>query len=180
MDAGIKSQPISAHNATSNAIIETVHKTIGQVIRTLVNVKPPRNQEEADKLVRSACATATHACRSTSNSALGGFSSGALVFNRDMHLDIPIVADILSLQKLRQAKIDLRLLQANAKRTRHEFKVNDLVYVHNRHKSSEKLKPVYDGPFPIIQVHTNNTCTVLRKRNVEERITIRRLKPQKK
>jgi len=97
-----------------------------------------------------------------------------------MHLDIPIVADILSLQKLRQAKIDLRLLQANAKRTRHEFKVNDLVYVHNRHKSSEKLKPVYDGPFPIIQVHTNNTCTVLRKRNVEERITIRRLKPQKK
>ena len=110
----------------------------------------------------------------------GNFSSGALVFNRDMFLDIPIIADILTLQQYRQTKINHRLMKANSKQIRHEFKVDDLIYIHNRHNAANKMKPIYAGRFPILQVHTNNTVTVRRKRNIVERITIRRLKPSKR
>ena len=96
-----------------------------------------------------------------------------------MFLNIPLIADIITLQNTSQAKIDDRLIKANNKRIRHEFKVNDNVYVHNRHGPQHKLKHVWSGPFPMLQVHTNNTVTVRRSNNVVERLTIRRLKPSK-
>jgi len=120
-----------------------------------------------------------HACRCASNISLGGFSSGALVFQRDMFLDLPLVTDIVSLQKFRQARIDKALLKANNKRIRHEFKVNDYIYFHNKHNASDKLKPVWTGPCKILQVHTNNTVTIQRDANIEERMSIRRIKPSK-
>jgi len=118
-----------------------------------------------------------HACRCASNESLGHYSPGALVFNRDMLLNIPIIADIVTLQQHRQAKIDQRVLRANRKRRRHEFKVDDQVYIFRNAKS--KADRIWDGPFPIIQVHTNNTVTVRRDGIILERITIRRLKPSK-
>ena len=50
-------------------------------------------------MIDSAFATAMHATRCISNTALGGYSPGALVFNRDMFLNIPLIADILTLQR---------------------------------------------------------------------------------
>ena len=35
-DAGITSRPISSHTPTSNALVESVHRAIGQVIRALI------------------------------------------------------------------------------------------------------------------------------------------------
>ena len=177
--AGIEPKKISSHTPTANSIIEVVHKTVGQVIRTLLQHQVPQNRAHAEMIIDSAFATAMHATRCVSNTALGGYSPGALVFNRDMFLDIPLIADILTLQNIRQAKIDLRLLRANAKRIPYEFKLHDKVYVHNAHTASDKLKPVWSGPFTIRQVHTNNTVTLQRPNGVIERITIRRLKPAK-
>ena len=46
---------------------------------------------------------------------LGGFCPGSLAFHRDMHLDIPLISGIFTLQQIRQAKIDECLLRANIK-----------------------------------------------------------------
>ena len=110
---------------TSNALVESVHRAIGQVIRALVALYPPKTPDEAHVLIDDALATAMHACRCASSSALDNLSPGAVVFNRDMFLSIPFFADISTLTRHRQRAIDLRLLQANARRTRHEYKVND-------------------------------------------------------
>ena len=40
------------------------------------------------------------------------------------------------------------------------------------------MKKAWDGPFKILRVHTNGTVTVERGR-IHERITIRRIKPDK-
>ena len=56
-------------------------------------------------IIDSAFTTAMHATRCVSNTALGGYSPGALVFNRDMFLDIPLIADILTLQKYDKQKL---------------------------------------------------------------------------
>ena len=176
-DAGIQSVPISSHTPTSNGIIETIHKTVGQVVRTLVATYKPATKEESLTLMHRALATAMHACRAASSSALSGLSPGALVYRRDMHLDIPLIADIITLQNSRQVQVDARLYRENQRRRRHEYKVGDEIYVHNKHNASNKLKPIFSGPFRILQVHTNNTVSIQRGPNIQERLSIRRIKP---
>jgi len=173
---GIKSQPITSGTPTANAVIEAVHKSMGVIVRTLVEATKPQNETKADKLADNCVAACMHACRCASNESLGYNSPGALVFNRDMLLNLPIIADIVTLRDLRQAKIDKRVLNANRKRIRHEFAVNDQVYVWTNPVS--KARKYWAGPFPIIQVHTNNTVTIRRGNNLIERLSIRRLKPE--
>ena len=94
-----------------------------------------------------------------------------------MFLNIPLVADILTLTKNRQALIDKRLLRANSRRLQHEFIVGQKVFykVPNR---DHKLDLVKIGPFNILQVHTNNTVTIQRG-PIQERLNIRHLTPFK-
>ena len=67
---------ISANTSTTNSIIEASHKTISQIICTLINLKPPTNKTTAEQLVNEAIGTAI--------TTLGIFSPGALIFsNRD-------------------------------------------------------------------------------------------------
>jgi transposase InsO family protein len=173
--AGIKAVHISPNTPTANSIIEASHKTIGQVIRTLINLKPPTTQQAAEQLIDDAIGTAMHALRCNPVSTLGNYSPGALVFNRDMFLNIPLVADILTLTQHRQALIDKRLIRANRSRIKHEFKIGQQVFytIPNR---DHKLDLVKTGPFPILQVHTNNTVTIKRG-DIHERLSIRHLTP---
>ena len=175
--AGISKVLISLHTPTANSIIETVHCSIGQVIHTLIHLLPPTTPEEADTLVDNALATAMYAHHCSPNTSLGFYSPGALVFQHDMLLDIPLIADIHTLTQNWQALIDKHLLQANCCHTRHEFKVNDQVFI-KVHDHPNKLSLVHVGLFTIIQVHTNNTVTV-QCSPVQEHLSIQHLLPDK-
>ena len=175
MDIGSTRAMPSPHTPTANAVLEATHKAIGQVFRTLCLLYPPQNQDEAERLTDDAIATAMHASRCSPNSSLGNYSPGALVFQRDMLLDIPVLCDILTLTKHRQALIDKRLLKANAKRINHEFKVGEKVFIKNFSRT-HKMQQVRLGPYPIIQVHTNNTVTIDRN-PIHERTSIRHIIP---
>ena len=175
--AGIDAKNISPCAPTANAICEASHKAIGQVIRTLIKLKPPTTATEAENPIDEALASAMHALRCNPITTLGNHSPGALVFNGDVFLNIPLVADILTLTQNRHALIDKRLIAANSRQTRHEFKVNDLVF--QNIPSKNKLDPIRDGPFPIIQVHTNNTCTIQKPNTTPIRLNIRQLTPHK-
>ena len=96
-NAKMKPIMISPNTPTANSIIEASHKTIGQIIRTIINLKPPTNKTTTKQLIDDAIGTAMHALRCNPVSTLGIFSPGALVFNRDMFLNIPLVANILTL-----------------------------------------------------------------------------------
>ena len=141
-------------------------------------MKKPQTPEEADQLADGAIAAALHATRCAANSSLSNYSPGALVFGRDMYLDVPLIADILTLTQARQAKIDKRLLRVNASRSHHDYAVGEQVYVVRPHDSRDKATLLYDGPFPIVRVHTNNTVTLQRKPHQFQRLTIRRIKPE--
>ena len=178
LDAGIHSVNISPNTPTANSICEASHKAIGQVIRTLIHTQPPDSQQAAEHLVDNAIASAMHALRCNPVTTLGNYSPGALVFNRDMFLNIPLVADILTLTQHRQALVDKRLLRANARRSKHEFRVGQMVFVNESNTRANKLMLIRKGPFPIIQIHTNNTVTIDRD-PIHERINIRRLTPSR-
>jgi hypothetical protein len=140
---------------------------------------PPTSKADAAKLVDKALATAMHATRCAAHSSLKSLTPGGLVFHRDMYFDIPLTAEILTLQEARQQAIDKRLLAANAKRLHHEFQVGELVKKRRQLKANDKLRSTFTGPFRIIRVHTNGTVTVRLNDHVEERLNIRRLEPYK-
>jgi hypothetical protein len=94
-----------------------------------------------------------------------------------MYLDIPLIANILTLADLRQKQIDKPLMQANAKCKTHDYQVGDQVLTKRALDASSKLEPTYKGPYPILQVHTNGTVTVLLQPNTTERYNVCRITP---
>ena len=58
----------------------------------MIYTDPPHTVTEVKRLVDKALATAMHAMRASVSTTLSS-SPGALVFGRDMFLNIPLVAD---------------------------------------------------------------------------------------
>jgi len=175
--AGIKSRPVAAHNPQSNGIIERVHSTIGLIFRSMIALKPPTTQQQATHLMEDSIAQAILASRCVSHGSLNNFSPGAITFHRDMLLDLPLVADILTLQQLRQGAIDSRLLKANQKRKPRDWRVGEQVLLANAIRPGDRLRPTYTGPYTIIRVHANGNVRLQFPNGTQDRVNIRRLKP---
>ena len=58
----------------------------------MLHGEPPKNIDNAKEFVDEALFIAMHAMRATMHSTLGS-SPGRLVFNEDMFLNIPLIAD---------------------------------------------------------------------------------------
>lgn len=99
-DAGIRSQPTTSVNPQSNGVIEAAHKSVAVILRMQAQAHPPADLQEAHQLVGRALAAAMHATRCASHSSINNCSPGGLVFRRDMHLDIPFVADTITLRDM--------------------------------------------------------------------------------
>jgi hypothetical protein len=69
-----------------------MHQTVGNVLRILLHGEPPQNIANAKDFVDKALSIAMHAMRAGIHSTLG-ISPGSLVFNRNMFLNIPLIAN---------------------------------------------------------------------------------------
>ena len=173
----IEDSPTTIKNPQANAICERMHQTVGNTLRTLVHAHPPQNLQDAQDLVDTALATASHAVRSAIHRTMR-VSPGGLVFHRDMFLDIPLLANLHVIRQNRQRLIDENLRRENLKRRSYDYQVGQEVLVLIPNPS--KLEPRAIGPFTIAQVHTNGTVSILRNPHVRERINIRRIKPYRR
>ena len=115
-----------------------------------------------------------HSMRSSVHTTLGS-SPGSLVFNRDMYLNIPLVADWHAITTKREHVINTNLMRENKKRRRFDYKVNKKVLkkVHDPTKLGIRTQ----GPYKINQVHTNGTLPMELRPGITERINIRRVIP---
>ena len=170
----IKDTPTTSRNPTANAICERMHQTVGNVLRTLVHQNPPRGMRQAKDLVDEALAVAQHALRCAVHTTLGS-SPGALVFNRDMFLNIPLMADWQMLNAKREHLVNENLRRANLKRRRFDYAVNQKVL--KKLHAPTKMGEMYEGPYNIEQVHVNGNVTMQLRPGVTERINIRRIIP---
>ncbi len=82
----------TAKNPQSNAVCERMHQTVGNVLRTLLHGNPLQNIANSAQHVDEALSIALHAMQAGVHSTLGS-SPGNLVFNRDMFLNILLIAD---------------------------------------------------------------------------------------
>ena len=176
-DWGIKTHQISVRNPQANAICERMHQTVANLIRVMIHSHPPANLLAAAHLVDDALATASYALRTTVHNTLG-YSPGSIVFNRDMVLDVPYIADLHLLRYKRQQRIDHNLRTANNRRYNFDYVVGGRVLEVVSSKSKNgKLRKRTKGPYSILQVHSNGTLTIRRNGNLIDRVNIRRLRP---
>jgi transposase InsO family protein len=173
----IRGRATTVKNPQANAVCERLHQTITNVLRPLLHMHPPRNEEEAAMIIETALQTAVHAARVAIHSTLK-VSPGALAFSRDMLLNIPLIADFQLLRDKRQALIDEQLMRANRSRISHDYQPGEEVLVLTYKPT--KLQERAVGPFVIEQVHTNGTVTIRRNPHVVERINIRRIRPYRR
>jgi transposase InsO family protein len=173
---GIKDVPTTVANPQANAVNERLHQTIENTLRTMLHTFNPQNQVEAANLVDNCLATAQYAVRSAVHRVLN-VSPGAMVFQRDMVLPIPLIANFELIRQRRQAMVDENNRRQNLRRRFYDYNVGDEVLIVDRNKNRPTLAPISIGPFVVQQSHVNGTVTILRAPNVYERINIRRLRP---
>ena len=163
-------------NPQANAICERMHQTIGDILRVVLHTNPPQNENDANQVMDNALATCMHAMR-CSVSAPIGTTPGAMVYGRDMIMDVPLIANLEAIRAGRQQMIDENLIKQNRRRIEHHFRVGDRVMqiVWNKSKLSERSS----GPFRIVATHTNGTITIQRTPTVTDTQSTRWFAPYK-
>lgn len=122
----IENTPTTSRNPTANVICERMHQTVGNVLRTLVHENKPRWQRQANDLVNEALGIAQHSLRCGVYTALGS-SPGSFVFNRDIFLNIPLIADWQMLTEKREHQANENLLRKNLRRRKYDYEINQKV-----------------------------------------------------
>ena len=166
----IKIKPSSKRNPQANAILERAHGTIGNMIRTF-NVEQIELDEE-DPFAGLVSAVG-FAIRSTYHTTLQA-TPGQLVYGRDMIFPIQHLADWQLIKNRKQQLIDKNNVRENAKRVDYDYKVGDQVLIYT--PDPNKMEQPREGPYPVVQVHTNGTVT-LQKGAVTQRFNIRQIVP---
>lgn len=152
-DYGIKKKPITKRNPQANAIVERVHQTIGNMIRTF----QVQNMDEENPWIGilSAVAFAIRATVHTTTQA----TPMQLVFGRDAMLNIQFNANWKMIQQRKQKLIKQNNKRENSKRIPHEYKVGDKVLI-KQDQNYKFGKDPYKGPYKITKVRTNGTVRI--------------------
>ena len=154
-----------------------MQKSVGAVLHMLIHLCSPQMHLEAQAVVKQVLSTAMHAMHCASHGSLLNLSPGAVAFQRDMFLDIPLISDVLTLQEACQEQVDQCVLWANTLQFSHDWNVNDQALKREVLSLSNQMKPEWTGPYIVYHVHANGTCTIWLTPNVMEWLNICQLKP---
>jgi len=168
-DYGITAKPITARNPQANAILERIHQTIGNMLRTF----QLQDSEEPDPW-KGVLAATMFAVRATYNTTTQATPS-QLVFGRDAILNTQFEANWKMIKQRKQERIAQNNKAENSSRRPHRYRQGQQVMVKNE-QARKYGKDPYDGPFPITHINNNGTIRV-RKGAVEQTYNIRNLHP---
>jgi hypothetical protein len=170
-DYGIKTKPTTTRNPQANSVIERVHQTIGNMIRTFQMGSSEINEDDPWSGVLAATMFAIRATYHTTTQA----TPAQLVFGRDAIINTKFEANWRFIRDRKQRAINKNNQKENAKRTKHEYKIGQKVLYRNESLAKYSEDP-YDGPFEIVQINTNGTVR-LKMGALTDTINIRNLKP---
>ena len=94
---GIIDRPTTSRNPQANSICERMHHTVANVLRTTNKLRRPKSLFDAIQQIEDAIATTVYATRVSVSRSLGALP-GNLMYGRDMFLDLPFQADLITLQ----------------------------------------------------------------------------------
>ncbi|MFM7543288.1 MAG: RNase H-like domain-containing protein [Ignavibacteria bacterium] len=150
---GVKKKPITKRNPQANSIVERVHQTLGNMIRTF-SVQSMDEENPWDGIL-AAVAFAVRATVHTTNRA----TPAQLVFGRDAILQVQHIADWEYITKRKQQMINANNARENSARIPYEYRVGQRVLI-KAEQGAKYGTDSYLGPFTVTAVHNNGTIRV--------------------
>jgi hypothetical protein len=173
-DYGVKTKPTTTRNPQANSIIERIHQTIGNMIRTHQVGSTEVNEDDPWSGILAATMFATRATYHTTTQA----TPAQLVFGRDAILNTKFDANWKAIHDRKQRAIIQNNRRENKVRIPHDYKVGDEVLYRNDYLAKYSQDP-YDGPYRIVRVNTNGTVR-LEMGAVTDTVNIRLIKPYRR
>ena len=173
-DYGIKKKGTTVRNPQANAILERIHQTLGNILRTFELHKSEMNIGDPWDGVLAA---AMFALRATYHTTLKATPS-QLIFGRDAITNIVFKANWDKIKAQKQKQIKENNVKENSKQIKHQYKTGDQVLYQKLSKSKYGQNP-WDGPYEVQKVYDNGTV-LIKKGIVLERVNIRLVKPYNK
>ena len=102
---GIKDVTTTVKNPQAIAICERLHQSISNTLRTMLHTYSPNNIDQTNDIMDTCFSTAAYASKVAIHHILN-MSPGALDFQRDMILNIPLITDLLHLHEQPQIIIN--------------------------------------------------------------------------
>jgi len=107
----------------------------------------PQTAQAVNDVMDTTLATTSYASRASLHHMLN-ISPGALVFHRDMLLNIPLLADLALIHNHHQVLINENLWQQNLKHCQFDYQVGQKVLLLNSKLKPDKLEPqATEGPY---------------------------------
>jgi hypothetical protein len=170
---GIKPVPTTVKNPRSNGVIERVHLTMGDMLRTMTFSGADWFQDLQQTLDAVAWAV-----RTTINPNIK-HSPCHLAFHHDMIFRRAIAVNWTNIHTERQKLLQASNNKENQSRLAWDYSPGDQVLIildADERRSQPKMNAPTRGPFTVTAVHTNGTVDIHRGRTTET-INIRRIKP---
>ena len=143
-DYDLKREPITTKNPQSNAIIERIHKTIGNIISTF-DVSNIVNNYPWSVII----AATMFVVRATYHTTLQA-SPMQLVFGQYAILNIKHATSWEHIRQRKQEQINHNNKRENMRHNNHQYKVGEKILVKRKKKSKHKLE--FMGPFLVTQI----------------------------
>eukprot|EP00957_Ditylum_brightwellii_P177255 13503192-Ditylum_brightwellii.AAC.1 len=149
-DYGVKKRPSTVRNHQANSIIERIHQTILNMIRSFELHSTDIDEKDPWKGILSAVRFATKAAVHTIMQA----TPMQLVFGRDAILNAKHEADWSYTKQRKEKLIKKNKEQENKKRKNHNYQTEKKVLLKGN-KATKYGTNVYSGPYPIEQINSN-------------------------
>lgn len=170
-DYGCTINLITTRNPQANAIVERVHQTIGNMIRTWFVDDPDLDSNDPYSGLLAAVGFATRATVHTTLNA----TPSQLVFGRDAMLNAEFNADWELIRLRKQQRINQNNVTENAKRIPYTYNIGDKIMI-KEDPNRKYGTNAYSGPYRVTSVRNNGTLRY-QKGNIYDTINIRNVTP---
>ena len=150
-DYGLRKKPITARNPQANSIIERVHQTVGQMLRTYC-VQDTDNLTNPLEGILAAISFALRATVHTTTQC----TPTQLVFGCDHVLNIKQEIDWKRIKENKSRLIQKNNERENNKRIKYSYRVGQKVLIKTEQSRKFGQDP-YTGPYEVVEVRNNGS-----------------------
>ena len=165
----IRPVPITAKNPRANAIVERMHRVLGDMLRVQL-VK----YHEKDDPIKDMTSAAAYAMRATVH-GVTKYTPSQLVFAKDMILRTTVEANVELVRQRREAAISWNNARENRSRIKYNYKKGDKILI-----ISQSLDPklqLHPGPYKVLSYEQSSGTLYIQRRNYVEPINVRLVRP---
>jgi transposase InsO family protein len=165
----VKPEPITVKNPRANAIVERMHRVLGDMIRCqLASTHPKEN------VIEELTSAAAFGIRATVHGTTK-YTPAQLVFNKDLILRTNMEANVELVRQRRMEAIQKNNQKENRRRIAYNYKVGDKVLILSNFMDP-KLQ-LHRGPYRVLSFNKSNGTLHIKRNNYVEAINIRNVRP---